>query len=55
MIVLVDSSSMHNFISKKIIKLLQSPVAPDKLFDIKIANRRPLKCKEKFENVQVLI
>ncbi|KAK8546572.1 hypothetical protein V6N12_027349 [Hibiscus sabdariffa] len=41
-VVLIDSGSTHNFISKKMEKMLQLPVLPTKSFNVKVANGEPL-------------
>lgn len=55
LIVLIDNGSTHNFINERVAKLLQLPVVPTGSFSVKVANGEPLKCQERFENVQVLL
>ncbi|KAL4278328.1 hypothetical protein GQ457_03G010840 [Hibiscus cannabinus] len=52
-VVLIDSGSTHNFISKKMATMLQLPVIPTKSFNVKVANGEPLQCQGRFENVPV--
>ncbi|KAJ0041050.1 hypothetical protein Pint_26952 [Pistacia integerrima] len=49
--VLIDSGSTH----KKIANLLQLPVVPTEPFDVRVANGSPLKCKGRFDHVQILL
>lgn len=52
-IVLIDSGSTHNFISDRIAGRLQVPVIPMPAFSIKVANRDPMKCSDRFEHVSI--
>ncbi|KAJ0038326.1 hypothetical protein Pint_22247 [Pistacia integerrima] len=54
-VVLIDSGSTYNFISEKIANLLQLPVVPTEPFDVTVANGSPLKCKRRFDHVQILL
>ncbi|XP_020241395.1 uncharacterized protein LOC109819859 [Asparagus officinalis] len=54
-VVLIDSGSTHNFISKKMANLLQLPVLPTEPFNVKVANGEPLKCQGRFENVPIML
>ena len=53
--VLVDSGSTCNFISDKVVALLQLPVVPTKPFHVRVANGQPLKCQGRFDNVHILL
>ncbi|KAK6940972.1 Retrotransposon gag domain [Dillenia turbinata] len=55
MVVLIDSGSTNNFISKRMTNLLQLLVIPTKPFNVKVANGKPLRCQGRFENVQVML
>ena len=55
MVVLIDSGSTHNFISKKVANLLQLLVVSTRPFNVKVANGNPLKCQERFEHVLVIL
>ncbi|KAJ0040549.1 hypothetical protein Pint_26935 [Pistacia integerrima] len=50
-VVLIDTGSTH----KKIANLLQLPVVPTEPFDVRVANGSPLKCKGRFDHVQILL
>lgn len=52
-VVLIDSGSTHNFISKHMATMLKLPVIPTKSYNVKVANGEPLKCQGRFENVPV--
>ncbi|KAK0603526.1 hypothetical protein LWI29_005918 [Acer saccharum] len=54
-VVLIDSGFTHNFINERVANMLQLPVVPTEPFNVKVANRRPLQCQGRFENVQVLL
>ena len=53
--VLIDNGSTHNFISDKVVALLQLPVVPTKPFHVRVANGQPLKCQGRFDNVHILL
>ena len=55
MCLIIDYYFTHNFISEKIMNLLQLLVEPIERFNVKVANRRLLKCKGRFEHVQILL
>ncbi|XP_061960644.1 uncharacterized protein LOC133681574 [Populus nigra] len=50
---LIDSGSIHNFISERMTNLLCLPVVFTKAFIVRVANEKNLKCQEKFNEVQV--
>lgn len=51
----IENSSIHNFISKKIVNMLHLPVIPTEPFNVKVATMKPLKCQRKFEHLHVLL
>ena len=53
--VLIDSSSTHNFISSRMANILRLPIIPTAGFSVRVAKRETLSCKRKFERVQVLL
>ena len=54
-IALIDSGSIHNFISTCLANLLKLPIIPTTAFPIKVANGEKLACQGKFEKIQILI
>ena len=44
LVFLIDSGSMHNFISKRMANLLKFPIILIEPFQVKVANGRTLKC-----------
>jgi tRNA(Ser,Leu) C12 N-acetylase TAN1 len=55
MVVLIDSRYTYNFISEKMANMLQLPIVPTKSFNVRVANRGPLKCQGRFENVHIAL
>ena len=55
LIALIDSSSTHNFINKRVVEVLQIPVVLTESFNVKVANGDPLKCQGRFENFLILL
>lgn len=53
--VLIDSGLTHNFISTRLTNLLQLLIKPTTAFTVRVHNGDKLKCRGKFENVQILV
>lgn len=51
--VLIDSSSTHNFINSRMANMLRLLIIPTVGFSIRVANGETLLCTKKFEQVQV--
>ncbi|KAF2299218.1 hypothetical protein GH714_030990 [Hevea brasiliensis] len=54
-VILIDSGSTHNFISDRMANVLHLPTTPIEPFNVKVADGKPLTCKGKFDNVNILI
>ena len=52
-IILIDSGSIHNFISERTANLLRLLVVPTETFTIQVANGESLKSRGRFEEVPV--
>ncbi|KAJ0027601.1 hypothetical protein Pint_36394 [Pistacia integerrima] len=53
-VVLVDSRSMHNFISDHLENLLRLPIIPTEAFSVRVANGEKLKCQGRYDKVLTL-
>lgn len=53
--VLIDSGSTHNFMSERIANMLQLPIAPINLFEVRVANGKSLICQGIFDNMSINI
>lgn len=53
--VMIDSSSTHNFISSRMANMLRLPIIPTIGFLVRVTNEETLSCTKKFEQVQVLL
>ena len=55
LIVLINSGSIHNFVSNRIANIVQLPVQPIEPFNVKKANGGSLTCQGRFEDVPILL